>query len=331
MEGLNDASREAVLSPRRGGMGPRVRKMIPAEVNCALCACAALCSHIFQEEYTSRRVLRVMWHEIIAKQQVRQLRLSAPEQEIQQHQLSFKYFLDEIDRDPSDNELKPKPWILMEDPYKQNIDGANRSQRNGMERFIREELERRNKTHEVKKYEGDLENAINYMIAKGSENWVFALLVSGQASFAAEAGSEGKVFGHWNFAYLTTTDIGLKARFIDYQGREAVRSTQPVCAAANNLVAEPGGQETLLIAVNSEPWRSLIPKSITRRKAPEQKQKNPLRPHAMSTTRAATTPADKAAVFPAPPSAANNRRQPTPRRTTRPRDKSRKRSRSKKK
>ena len=75
MKGLNDASPKRELRPKRAN--PQTPAMTPAEVNCALCACAALCSHTFRERFTSGHTLRVMWHEIVNRRQTREFSLSA--------------------------------------------------------------------------------------------------------------------------------------------------------------------------------------------------------------------------------------------------------------
>ena len=295
MRGLNDASRNPELKPYRAN--PAKPGIIPADVNCALCACAALCSHTFMERFTSGRVLRVMWHEIVNRRQVQEFSLSVKDLAIQQHQLSFEYFLNEVDN--KSKKTRDKPWVLFGDPSQAgNIDQINNQQWRGMKRVMQEVLHWRNRAREVDTYKGTLTGAIDYMVKKNSENWIFALLVSGESKVAADAGFANTAFGHWNFAYLTQTDIGLKARFIDYQGSEAVRSTWPVCTASGNQLARPGSQETHLIAVHSGPWPELIPASLIHapNKSFAPKQQNPLTPHTKAATRAAKSPVTRAAT-----------------------------------
>jgi hypothetical protein len=295
VKGLNDASREPKLHPLRDAgemvQNPKSGKiqwkyktsLTPAEVNCALCACAALCAHIFRDvEYTSGKVLRVMWEKIINTKKQANLSLSKSEQKIQQHQLSFQYFLEAF----KSGTAKKEPWKLVNEPRAEDIDHVNRTQQDGMKEFIEIELKRKEKILEklgkkevkVRKPETNLslKDAFKLIGEKGP-NWIFALLVIGEG-FSAEPGSEAKSFGHWNFAYLTRDK---KARFVDYQGKEAVRSEWPICAAANNLLAEPGRQKTYLIAANTRPWWELIPQTTIRprKKASEPKQKDPSRPH----------------------------------------------------
>jgi hypothetical protein len=273
--------------------------MTPAEVNCALCACAALCSHTFRERFTSGRTLRVMWHEIVNRRRTREFSLSAAAQAVQQHQLSFAYFLDALENESATP--RPDPWTLMESPDQPGmIDRINHRQWQGIETMIRETLLWRKEDRQVTTFRGRLTGAMDYMANRGSVNWIFALLVSGEARVDANAGFANTVFGHWNFAYLEKANGGLEPRFIDYQGEDAVRSTWPVCVAAGHQLAEPGRQATLLVAVRSASWRELIPGSLlpTPPKPPEAKRRDPLTPHTEAATRApkraAKSPATRA-------------------------------------